>query len=766
MKKALGICCVLMFLFCTKDKLAGTIDSTDTGIVGKVSYSTGKAVANANVQLFITRDTSRTALSKMSTDNSGSFAFDSLAPGSYNVWVESNDSLVAFIDSVYVPKNTLVRKDATLGKSGSVTAIVGLQTGDDPRSVFVQALGTQKYSNVDATGFFTLPKLAEGEYTLRLVSTIQGYTPTYKTVTVASGIDDTLKDTIKLIYTGIPPVAGIKAEYDPFTGIVKVSWSRMAYANLYDYHIYRDIPGSIVLSTTPIAASTDTVFYDTLFGNPATTLIGWPDSSIGNSIIDTSNALLKYRYRVTIRNKSNQEGLPFNFADINGANPINLIHIISPDDNAKFTNGTNLSVSWNAAAQVQSYEIHISSKPDFSDTVFSAAIMDTVKALPTLSLGYYYAHVRAVGLKEEWGFWSVPRKFVVNGGLFANTFGQAVHFGVDKLLAARDGGFLLVGYYLVNNNAVPYIIKTDSNGIEQWHQSYNLNGFVSDAIQMDDNGYLILGMGPSFLLRISQNGTSLWSKANFDTGTLSTNFNGNSIVKTPDNGFILNVSYNISSICLQNHLQKFDQSGLKQWDQIIDTINSVSSTPLLLPLGLDSFAFFDLQPYNFNTDSSNAYIVFDTLNINVFDYTGKAKISRRISIPPMQSIASVCKTDNGDISVSGYSLGMANSTYLDKIDPDFNVVSTQTGLGSTQPLPDGGFINEFNPNPAASNISVVRVDNAGSTLWSKKTTAELFENFIADSDGSIVVAATLSANNFDAGVMLYKISKDGISFEQ
>jgi hypothetical protein len=29
-----------------------------------------------------------------------------------------------------------------------------------------------------------------------------------------------------------------------------------------------------------------------------------------------------------------------------------------------------------------------------------------------------------------------------------------------------------------------------------------------------------------------------------------------------------------------------------------------------------------------------------------------------------------------------------------------------------------------------------------------------------------VVAATLSANNFDAGVMLYKISKDGISFEQ
>ena len=186
------------------EKFTGTIDTTDTGIVGKVTYVAGKAAPDAQVKLFITRDTSRTALSQISTDNGGSFTFDSLAPGSYNVWIESTDSQVAFIDSVYVPENTEVRRDAVLGKSGSVTAIVGLQTGDDPRSVFVQALGTQKYSNVDSAGVFTIPGLAEGDYTLRLVSTIQGYTPTFKTITITSGIDDTLKDTIKLIYTGIP----------------------------------------------------------------------------------------------------------------------------------------------------------------------------------------------------------------------------------------------------------------------------------------------------------------------------------------------------------------------------------------------------------------------------------------------------------------------------------------------------------------------------------------------------------------------------------
>ena len=766
MKKLLGLCCVLAFVTCTKEKFAGSIDTTDTGIMGKASYSTGKAAANADVQLFKTLDTSKTALAQVSTDNGGSFTFDSLAPGSYNVWIESTDSQVAFIDSVYVPENTEVRRDAVLGKSGSITAIVGLQTGDDPRSVFVQALGTQKYSNVDSAGVFTIPGLAEGDYTLRLVSTIQGYTPTFKTITIASGVNDTLKDTIKLIYTGIPPVAGITAHYDPFTGIVTVSWSAMAYANLYDYLIYRDVPGSINLSTTPIAASIDTVFYDTLFGNPSTNLIGWPDASIGNSNVDTSSVAVAYRYRVTIRNKSNQEGLPYNFADISGTTPIDLMHLLSPNDNVKFTNVTNLAVSWNAVAQAQNYQVNISSKPDFSDTVFTATIKDTVKALPALALGYYYWHVRAQGPKGQWGFWSLPRRFVVNGGLFADTLGQSVNFDVDKLLAANDGGFLLIGSFPNNSNSSPYIVKTDSNGVEQWHQSYNLIGFAIDAFQTDDNGYLVLGIGPSFLLKISQNGTSLWSKTNFDS-TFSTTLSGNSITKTPDNGFILSASYNISSTCLQNHVQKFDESGLKQWDQIIDTTNLNSLGPLLLPLGLDSFAFVDLQPCDLNASISDASIVYDTLKISIFDYTGNVKISQRISIPPMQNITTVCKTNKGEISVSGSSGGNLANFFV-RISTDWNVVSTQMGgggYGTIEPLPDGGFLHVFRPNPEYNNVSIVRADDAGSTIWSKNNSAG-FSSFISEPDGSVVVAGNIISNQLITGVLLYKISNNGVSFEQ
>jgi hypothetical protein len=763
MKKLLGLCCALALFACTKDKLAGTIDTTDTGIVGKVSYATGKAAANAKVQLFVTLDTSRTALFHINTDNNGSFTFDSLAPGSYNVWIESSDSQVAFIDSVYVPKNTQVRRDATLGKSGSITAIVGLQTGHDPQSVFVQALGTQKYSNVDSTGHFTIPSLAAGDYTLRLVSTIPGYTPTYKTISIASGVNDTLKDTIKLIYTGIPPVAGITASYDPFTGIATISWSKMSYANLYDYLIYRDIPGSVILSSAPIAASTDTVFYDTLFGDPATTMIGWPDSSIGNANIDTSSTSLKYRYRVTIRNKSNQEGLPYNFADINGTNPLNLMHVLYPVDNAKFVNGTNLSVSWNGVASAQNYQIIISSKPDFSDTVLSAIIKDTVKALPTLSLGYYYSHVRAQGPKGQWGFWSVPKKFVVNGGLFANTFGQSVNFYINKLLRSNDGGYLVMGstsspvnYY----SGILYLFKIDSLGNDVWHQAYNFTGNAIDAFQTNDNGYLILGDSP-FLLRIDINGTIVWSKTDNDTSVFNSKMNVNSLLKTPDDGFLLGVS------TPQIHILKFNNSGSKQWDQMVDT--SFSHGPSLLSIGSDSFAVIYLKHYY---DVLGA----DTLSINIFDFSGKEKNSKQIFTNDAQDIKSVCKTDLGRIFV-GESVMMGQDCSIIKIDPDWNSISmsAEAFLWGIQSSPGGGFIQSSNGSPYTTPsyiMTIMKRDETGAMLWSKNIlpSGTALLPFTVNPDGSIVAAITLNtfSNNIDvhAGVLLFKISKDGVSFEQ
>ena len=87
------------------------------------------------------------------------------------------------------------------------------------------------------------------------------------------------------------------------------------------------------------------------------------------------------------------------------------------------------------------------------------------------------------------------------------------------------------------------------------------------------------------------------------------------------------------------------------------------------------------------------------------------------------------------------------------------------GYGTIEPLPDGGFLHVFRPNPEYNNVSIVRADDAGSTIWSKNNSAG-FSSFISEPDGSVVVAGNIISNQLITGVLLYKISNNGVSFEQ
>jgi hypothetical protein len=351
-------------------------------------------------------------------------------------------------------------------------------------------------------------------------------------------------------------------------------------------------------------------------------------------------------------------------------------------------------------------------------------------------------HVRAVGPKEELGFWSIPRKFVVNGGLFANTFGQSVNFNIDKLIRANDGGDLLVGS---NNSGSLYIFKSDSNGNEEWHQSYDFHGTALDAVQTNDNGYLILG-SLSYLLKINFNGSVAWSKSNNDTSAFSPNMKGTSILKTPDNGFILGAVINteLYNISL-THMLKFNSDGSKQWDRFIDT--SEYPGPNLLQMGADSFAAIDLKSYD-NTLIQGS----DTLLVTICDYSGNTKTSNRIKVDLVQNIYSVCKTDPGEILVGGeYSIL--------RMSPDWNVGLSEGIylLEGIQSVSGGGFIQVSNGAPSLPAV-ITKKNEEGTTLWSKSMPfygGQL--PFVVDPDGSIVAAF---------GSMLFKISKDGVSFEQ
>jgi hypothetical protein len=306
--RCVTVVCAAFLLTCgTSPELTGTGSETDTAMI----YNPDNTPAvGAVVRFFVVTDTTRTIAYQTITDANGHYPITGLAKGAYNM-LASKDTLIVFQDSILVLSDTVLVKPDTLQKAGSVTGIVGIQPNHDPRTVTVQVLGTDLYSNVDINGRFTLAPVARGSYNLRLVTTLLNYTPTYKTIQTAGQKKDTLSDTLWLLYTGIPVVMGLAATYDTVNGVVRLSWNKAAYRDFQDYLIFRDAYDSIVLSASPIAARGDTFFVDSVYKR-----------NLGSgqfSFSDTND--YHFKYRICIENNSSVRGEKYKYIDIVAASP-------------------------------------------------------------------------------------------------------------------------------------------------------------------------------------------------------------------------------------------------------------------------------------------------------------------------------------------------------------------------------------------------------------------------------------------------------------
>lgn len=385
----------------TNDKLTGTADTTDTGIVAMLYNPNGTPAIGANVKVFKSMDSSKVPIQQIMTDQNGRYSLTGLPKGAYNVYAQK-DSLVAFQDSVAVLDDTILVKNDTLEKSISITAVVGLQPNHDPRTVTVQVLGSDIFSNVNEAGDFTLSKLGSGNYTLKLFSTLPNYTNTFKQLNITANFPDTLKDTLWLIYTGIPVVENITATYDTLNGVVKLKWKSTKYRDFQDYLIYRDNFDSLHLSSLPINFTTDTVFYDTVFHR---------STQNGTFSFNDSNDY-HFKYRVIVRNNSQQEGLSYKYISIVAASPQKVKTIFSH----------------------QSYHLN---KGFFSD---SASINDTIRF--TFNLNNYnrfLVNVNYVDLEKDTTLYSHR---INRTNLLSDTLLLAwANIGIKRVeIAATDNG--------------------------------------------------------------------------------------------------------------------------------------------------------------------------------------------------------------------------------------------------------------------------------------------------------------------------------------
>lgn len=252
--------------------LAGSTSTGNTGkgtIAGRVIDADGQGVAGARVTVVETDHNpgpggSGGADAIAVTEADGSFRTDSLPDGFYNL-LGAKDGKVTFIDSVGVRGDSGSRSgDARLRPPGTVTGVVRLRPGHDSRTVFLILIGTTTFAvPKDSTGNFSLAGLAEGEYRLRALSTLDAYAPLDTVIRAEAGKTIALPDTLRLPYlsAGLPVLDYPELAFDTTNLEVRVSWRSQDPSKVAGYNIYRRPADSGFARLTP-APIKDTFFID------------------------------------------------------------------------------------------------------------------------------------------------------------------------------------------------------------------------------------------------------------------------------------------------------------------------------------------------------------------------------------------------------------------------------------------------------------------------------------------------------------------------
>src|SRR3989339_1018119 len=262
----------LLFFACSKP--SGPDDNTATGsetgnvaLTGKLYHLNGLPAKNARVQ-FITVDHNPSGLGKVrtiadtvTTDTNGNYSVDSLLPGEYNIFGDLGSEL-AYVDSIIVSDSDTVVPPDTLKAPGSLAGTIELEPGDDRRTLFVILFGTTTSLHLtDSLGRFALSNMAEGPYSVRILTTLDTYEPKDTSLAIRAGLADTAISPIRLRYKGIPIPKNLQIQYDTLKQLVTLTWNRPTTgAPVSGYNIYRKNQDSSLVLLKPDWQ--DTVFSD------------------------------------------------------------------------------------------------------------------------------------------------------------------------------------------------------------------------------------------------------------------------------------------------------------------------------------------------------------------------------------------------------------------------------------------------------------------------------------------------------------------------
>jgi hypothetical protein len=256
-----------------------------------------------------------------------------------------------------------------------------------------------------------------------------------------------------------------------------------------------------------------------------------------------------------------------------------------------------------------------------------------------------------------------------------NTFGVGDYNEGYSVQQTTDGGYIITGETYSNGNYDVWLIKTDSQGNEEWNQTFGgSDEDVGYSVQQTtDGGYIITGITSSFgngnkdvwLIKTDSNGNEEWNQT-FGGGDYD---RGYSVEQTTDGGYII-TGYT-SSFGNGNKdvwLIKTDSQGQEEWNQTFgggdyDRGYSVEQTTdggYIITGRTDSFGNGEYDVWLIKTDSQGNEQWNQTFGGSLYDW-GR----------------SVQQTIDGGYIITGNTKSFGNGDYdvwLIKTDPQGNTV--------------------------------------------------------------------------------------------
>jgi hypothetical protein len=246
----------------------------------------------------------------------------------------------------------------------------------------------------------------------------------------------------------------------------------------------------------------------------------------------------------------------------------------------------------------------------------------------------------------------------------------------NSVQQTTDGGYIMTGWENGNQGDV-FLVKTDLNGIEQWNQTFGgiENDYGESVQQTSDGGYIITGSTFSFgngdhdvyLIKTDSNGIELWNQT---FGGIDDDY-GKSVQQTSDGGYIITGYTFLNSPDVTDvYLIKTDGNGIEQWNQTFGgvdydlgySVQQTSDGGYIITGSTKSSGNGDEDVYLIKTDGNGIELWNQTFGGTNSDGGN-----------------SVQQTSDGGYIITGTTLSFGNGggdVYLIKTDGNGNVTST------------------------------------------------------------------------------------------